>query len=72
LYSHATAAHTKWPVIHGSAPHKAVVGVEIALAKANAKPPGNHAGKAILELLSHAEQTLNSASESKKHLKHKA
>jgi hypothetical protein len=56
--SSPTAARTEGPVVHGPAPHEAVVSVEVALAKANANPSGNHASKSILELLSHVEHTL--------------
>ena len=58
---HYTTLHytrTEGPVVHGPAPHETVVSVEVALAKANTNPSGNHASKSILELLSHVEHTL--------------
>ena len=49
---------TEGPVVHGPAPYKAVVGIEVALAKAHSYPARNHGCKAILELGSHAQHTL--------------
>lgn len=49
---------TEWPIVHGSAPYEAIVGIEVALAKAHSYPVGNHGCKAILELGSHAQHTL--------------
>ncbi len=52
---------TEGPIVHGSAPYEAVVGIEVALAKTHSYPAGNHGCKAILELGSHAQHPLGAA-----------
>ena len=52
---------TEGPVVHGSAPDEAVVGIEVALAKAHSYPARDHGCKAILELGSHAQHSLLTA-----------
>ena len=49
---------TEGPIVHGSAPYEAIIGIEVALAKAHSYPVGNHGCKAILELGSHAQHAL--------------